>query len=102
MIALAAQGVAPETVTAACEEAKRAKPGERIKPGYVLAILARWSKEAATLNATGAAQPRASPGSYQTPNEKAKDLADRLTGKKRHDPTHEFIDINDPPARELD
>ena len=97
MIALAVQGVSADTVSAACGEAKRAKPGERIKPGYVVAILDRWAKEAAVLQVTGAAQPRASP-SYQTPNEKAKDLADRLTGKKRNDPTHEFIDINDPPA----
>jgi phosphatidylserine/phosphatidylglycerophosphate/cardiolipin synthase-like enzyme len=58
MMALASQGVEPETVTAACEEAKRAKPGERIPPGFVLAILERWAREAAALKVNGAGQPR--------------------------------------------
>lgn len=38
-------------------------------------------------------QARASPG-YQTPNEKAKTLADRLTGKTKNDQQPDFIDIN--------
>lgn len=94
---LADDGVTVETMQAACEQAKRSKPNEAISPAYVIAIVQRWAKEAAALNAKGAGQPRASPG-YQTPNEKAKDLAERLTGKKKNDPTHEFVDINDPPA----
>lgn len=99
MMALAEQGVLPETLTAACAEAKKSKPNERITPGYVLGILARWSKEAAALNVRGAAQPRASPPGYQTTNEKAKDLADRLTGKKRNEqPANRLIDLNDAPA----
>lgn len=61
MIALAAQGVLPETVAAACAEAKKSKPGERITPGYVLAILSRWSTQAAALDVGGATQPRAGP-----------------------------------------
>lgn len=98
MLALAAQGIEPATVTAACEEAKRAKPNEPVKPGYVLAILDRWAKDAAAMRVSGAAQPRASPSGYQTANDKAKDLADRLTGKKRHDQPANIIDINDAPA----
>jgi hypothetical protein len=57
LIALAEQGVSTETVTAACEAAKKAKPNESIPPAYVFSILERWAKEAAELNATGAAQP---------------------------------------------
>lgn len=38
------------------------------------------------------------PPGYQTPNEKAKDFADRLTGKKRHEPSHQIIDLNEPPS----
>ncbi|MDK6077921.1 YdaU family protein [Massilia varians] len=55
LIALAAQGVSVETVQAACAEAKVSKPGEAIKPGYVFAILERWSAEASKLRANGAA-----------------------------------------------
>ena len=54
LIALAEQGVRPETVTAACEEAKRAKPGERIGLGYVTKILERWAADAAKVQASGA------------------------------------------------
>lgn len=44
---------------------------------------------------------RGSPG-FQTSNDKAKTLADRLTGKTRNEPTHEFIDINDRPSAVVD
>lgn len=44
-------------------------------------------------NQRGLQQARASPG-YQTPNEKAKTLADRLTGKTKNDQQPDFIDIN--------
>lgn len=47
------------------------------------------------------AQARASPG-YQTANEKAKALADRLTGRTRNEQRHEIIDITPSPAGELD
>lgn len=57
LLALAAQGVSVETMTAACEEAKRVKRDEPIPPGFVFSILERWAKEAAGLNATGATQP---------------------------------------------
>lgn len=58
LIALADQGVKPETVAAACLAARQSKPDEAIKPGYVFAILERWAKEARDLDAAGAAQPR--------------------------------------------
>jgi hypothetical protein len=99
LIALASQGVSPETVAAACAEAKRSKPDETIGIGYVAKILERWAAEAASLKASGAATPlaRASPG-YQTANDKAKAFADRLTGRARNDQPYAIIDINDPPA----
>lgn len=58
IIALAAQGVTVETVQAACAEAKRSKPNESIGPGYIVAIIERWAKEAKSINAQGAQQPR--------------------------------------------
>jgi hypothetical protein len=58
LIALAEQGVTPETVAAACEEAKRSKPNETIGIGYVAKILERWAKDAADLKARGAAAPQ--------------------------------------------
>lgn len=54
LIALAAQGVTPETVAAACEEAKRTRPTERIGLGYVTGILTRWAGDAAKVQAAGA------------------------------------------------
>ena len=38
------------------------------------------------------------PGGYQTANDKAKSLADRLTGKTRNEPTFDFIDLNSVPS----
>lgn len=94
LMTLAEQGVTPETVAAACADALAARPDAGF--GYVLAIIERWSKEAKDIRAHGAAPPaaRASPG-YQTPNEKAKAWADKLTGNKHHEQrTPNFIDIN--------
>lgn len=54
LIALAEQGITPETVEAACTEAKRSKPNETIGLGYVAKILERWAKDASALNAKGA------------------------------------------------
>lgn len=59
LIELASQGVQPETVTAACEEAKAAKPGEQIGLGYVAAILKRWAADASKVKVQGAARPEA-------------------------------------------
>lgn len=58
LIALAAQGIDPETVTAACEEAKRTKPNQRIGAGYIFAILERWALDAAALKVAGASAPK--------------------------------------------
>jgi hypothetical protein len=94
LMALAEQGVTPETVAAACADALAARPDAGF--GYVLAIIERWSKEAKDIRAHGAAPPaaRVSPG-YQTQNEKAKAWADKLTGNKHHEQrTPNFIDIN--------
>ncbi|KQQ94979.1 YdaU family protein [Massilia sp. Leaf139] len=66
LMAIAAQGVTPETVKAACEQAKRSKPNEPIGPAYVFAILERWAKEASDLNAAGATRP-AAPGTPPAP-----------------------------------
>ena len=96
VMALADQGVQPETVTAACDEAKRCKPGERIPPGLVIAILERWAREAASVKATGAAQPRASP--RQAGQANTQRLIDRINRKETHEPDDRIIDINDRPA----
>lgn len=45
--AAAKRGIMPETLEAACAEARAAKPGERIGPAYVLAIAERWAADAA-------------------------------------------------------
>lgn len=104
LIALAEQGVQPATVSAACAEAKSSKPNEAIKPGYVFAILERWSADAAKLRATGAAPPQAQP-QYRSTQAQAKDFADRLTGRNRHaranDHDDNIIDLNDRPAGKL-
>lgn len=54
LLALASQGVSVETVGAACLEAKASKPGEQISVNYVIAIIERWSAEAAKIKASGA------------------------------------------------
>jgi uncharacterized protein YdaU (DUF1376 family) len=99
LMALAAQGVTAETVRAACEDAKRSKPNERIPPAYVFSILERWAKDAASLRAGGATQPRASP--QQASNANMQRLNERLNGARSHDPDPRIIDINDRPAREV-
>lgn len=60
LIALAEQGITPETVRAACEDAKRSKPNERIAPGYIVSIVQRWATEAKRIEAKGAETPRKS------------------------------------------
>jgi hypothetical protein len=58
LIALADQGVTVETMQAACEEAKRSKRDAAIPANFVFSIVERWAKEAADLQASGAAPPR--------------------------------------------
>lgn len=101
LIALAEQGVSVDTVTAACEDARKAKKGEPIPAAYVFSILERWAKDAADLNASGAAPPRQT--GYQTSTDKARNWASRINGANRHDQRSEpeLIDLNAPPARDV-
>jgi hypothetical protein len=92
LIALAEQGVTPQTVAAACAEAKQAKPGERIGVAYVVAILNRWSADAAKVNAGRANQPRGSPRQAQQANTQR--LLNRINGNTNHEPDPRIIDIN--------
>lgn len=95
LIELAKQGISAETVKAACEEAKSVKQDAGF--GYVVAIIERWSKEAKQMQVQGAVRPqaRASP-IYQSQNEKAREFADKLTGRAKNESANhpEFIDIN--------
>ena len=93
LLALAEQGVTPQTAAAACAEAKDKKPGEQIALGYVVAILNRWSADAAKVNAGRANQPRGSPRQAQQANTQR--LLDRITGSHDHDPDPRLLDIND-------
>jgi hypothetical protein len=87
MIALAAQNVTAETVTAACQEAKRSKPNERISLGYVVGILLRWAKDAEAMNVNGVAQLRTAPG-------KAPGIAEQLNARKNRGTDPDIIDLN--------
>lgn len=55
--AMAEQGVSADTVRAAAIEARADKPNELIKPGYVIAIVERWAKDAARMKTSGATSP---------------------------------------------
>lgn len=96
LMALAEQGVTPQTMAAACAEAKQAKPGESVGIGYVVAILNRWSSDAAKVKASGANGARASPRQDRHANTQR--LLDRINGANSHDPDPRIIDINEPPA----
>jgi hypothetical protein len=92
LIALADQGVTAQTVSAACAEAKAAKPNESIGLGYVVAILNRWSADASKVKASGANGARASPHQAKQANQQR--LLDRINGNRSHDPDPRIIDIN--------
>lgn len=89
LMAIAEQGVTIATLQAACETAKRAKPGENIPLGYVLSIVESWAKKAAELKAKGASPPT-------TKTEQRRAFLSELTGasheQRPSDPT--IIDIN--------
>lgn len=82
IIALAERGVTRETVAAACDEARAAKPGERINPGYVIAIADRWAKEADDIKGANGQAPsaRASPQRKTAAQERA-EVSAVLTGR---------------------
>jgi hypothetical protein len=101
LIALASQGITPDTVAAACGEAKRSKPNESIGVGYVLKIHERWAREKASINVAGAVQPQASPFRYESEKERAqRETIEGLTGRRQHEQRSEFI-YNTSPARPI-
>jgi hypothetical protein len=55
--ALAEQGVSVATVRDASQQARKAKPNERIAPGYVISIIERWAAEAKRMTVAGAQAP---------------------------------------------
>jgi hypothetical protein len=97
LIVLAEQGITPETVRAACEEAKRSKPGEAVSVGYVIGVLKRWAAESQAIAVSGAVRPplRASPNAaaVRDASRKAAAASIGLGGNHaRDDPT--IIDLN--------
>lgn len=90
IIAAADAGVTVETVEAACAEAKASDTSGRIKPGYVLSIAERWTREASAPRPAARASP---PRSYH--DDRADTIA-QLTGRKpAHQPaTAEAIDVD--------
>ena len=54
LMELARQGVDVDTVVAACSEARRARPNERIGMAYVVKIVERWARDASSIAARGA------------------------------------------------
>lgn len=54
LLELARQGVDVDTVVAACSEARRARPNERIGMAYVVKIVERWARDASSIAARGA------------------------------------------------
>lgn len=102
LIELARQGIAPETISAACTHARESKPGETLQPGYIFAIVKTWGERAAALGAPGSNKnARASPKGYQTASDKRKSWCDELLGVNENDQRNAIIDIT-PPARFLD
>lgn len=89
IMALAEQGVMPDTVAAACQSAKDAKPGERIPAGYVIAIIERWAKEASQIEANGA-KARASPTNRDEDRARASEI---LTGRRKENNERNERDI---------
>ncbi|MGX6999883.1 YdaU family protein [Caballeronia sp. KNU42] len=89
LIALAEQGVMPDTVRAACEDAKKSKPNERIKPGYIVSILERWASEAARVKVGGAAAPSRSGAQKFDPVA----YVNRNRVNENHERTDDIIDV---------
>jgi hypothetical protein len=99
LIAAAAAGITPETVEAACAEAKASDPSGRIKAGFVLAIAERWTRDAAAPRAGPAA--RASPQTRSYHDERAETIAG-LTGRSRsNEPDERTIDVIATPVARL-
>jgi hypothetical protein len=91
LIEMAAQGVTVETVSAACDEARRSK-GDSISLGYVKGILERWSREAAAMKVAGASVPKKAQAAGYTASRMATIAG--LTGEEASDATgNNIIDI---------
>ncbi|ACC72566.1 hypothetical protein Bphy_3412 [Paraburkholderia phymatum STM815] len=100
IIALAEQGVTPEAVNDACEEAHRVHPDESIPVAYVCTILERWQREPQRSNGHGRAYGHASSGF----DERAKDrkrAGDELTGRARRAREVDAGDVIDVTATEI-
>jgi uncharacterized protein YdaU (DUF1376 family) len=87
VVKAAENGITPETVEAACLEAKVAKPDERISAGYVLAIAERWTSEASKPPATRVN------GRAKTVHDERAEAYAILTGKTSHDTDDRTIDV---------
>ncbi|MCO8325934.1 hypothetical protein ABEG10_23285 [Burkholderia cenocepacia] len=86
IVAAAEAGVTVETIEAACAEAKASDPIGRIKPGFVLSIAERWTRDAAKPPARASPQPTWS-------DQNASTIA-ALTGRSRtHEPDDRTIDV---------
>lgn len=88
IIAAAAAGVTPETVEAACAEAKASDTSGRIKPGYVLSIAERWTREANAPRPAGVSRG----GSLNARDESRRRAYEVLTGKTGTQPEPETLD----------
>ena len=89
IVAAAEAGISVETIEAACAEAKASDPVGRIKPGFVIAIAERWTREAAA--------PRARASPQRSYHDERADVIAQLTGRKAaHQPSDAgVIDVND-------
>lgn len=60
ILKIVADGIGLQTIEAALQTARDAKPKEAIGIGYIAGILTRWAADAAALNVRGAAKPNSS------------------------------------------
>lgn len=88
IVAAAASGMTVETIEAACAEAKASDPGGRIKPGYVLSIAERWTREANAPRPAGVSRG----GSLNARDESRRRAYEVLTGKTGTQPEPETLD----------
>ena len=83
LVALAERGVTIATFTAACEQARKGRDGQRITLALPLRILESWAEEAQRIKANGATAPPAKPTSAA---ERAAANVASLTGRNRTPP----------------
>ena len=96
LIAIAAQDVDIATFTAACEQARKGRDGDRITLALPIRILEDWTKKAKRIEANGARPPaRASPAQTRVEQTIAS-----LTGRNRN-ASPEIIDVTPTAAARL-